>query len=188
MSYPRDQGQRGTPSQPSNYQQHGVLDSSMDSRFKRSDHRVPPQSIIPGTPTPTSSTRVPDRSYAPTRASTVGSTSDFDRNHTGTQQDYGHHARSEDLSHSSSNRYNFVEEPGSLPGPSPPFMTSSRPNTPGSSGQQRQYQASSSGHSEQSDHRLSVTSHSSVHSTSSQSAGKSVVPSSTSAATSVASS
>lgn len=188
MSYPRDQGQRGFP-QASDHQQHSALDLPMDnSRYKRSDQHRPNQLQNIGAPTsapPTSPGRLPDRTFTPTRASTLGSTQDLDRSNMATQQDLGYHAKSEDLNHGgSASDFNYPNGAGSLPGPSPAFMSSSRPNTPPS-----QQQGSTSGHSEHSEHPHSVASHGSAHSESSQSAmSKGIAPSSSSVATTVATS
>lgn len=196
MNYPRDQGQRlGGTSHSSNYQ-HGptISTSTIDkSRFRRSEtsnqqqqrtnHNI--QSTGPYSAPLTSPSRIPDRTRTPTRASTVGSTDNLHRNNMASQSDYGHHTRSEDLNHGASGRNINNNYVGRDPGPSPAFLNSSRPTTPGSSSQQQQqYQASSSGHSEHSERRLSTGSHSSE----SSATGKSAVQSSTSAATSVASS
>jgi hypothetical protein len=198
MNNPRDQGQRlGGTSHSSNYQ-HGTTPLSTSpiekSRFRRfetsnqqqqqrSNHNVQP--IGPYSAPLTGPSRLPDRTHAPTRASTVDST-DYLRNKMASHSDYGHQSRSEDLNHGASTRNNN-NTVGRDPGPSPAFMNSSRPTTPGSSSQQQQqqqYQASSSGHSEHSGRRLSTGSQSSE----SGATGKSAVQSSTSAATSVASS
>jgi hypothetical protein len=191
-----DQGQRlGATSHPSIYQHgSGVRNTSPieNSHFKRPETSNQQQQRVDGSTqfiAPYSATpggTMPDRTHNPTRASTLGSTDNLDRNTVASQPDYGRHARSEDLNHGGSGRNNNNIYGGRDPGPSPAFMNSSRPTTPGSSGhqqqqQQQQYQASSSGHSE---HRLSTTSQSSE----SGATGKSAVPSSTSAATSFASS
>ena len=189
MSYPSDHGQRGSP-QPSEYQQHSAPDGApMDtSRYKRSDQQRPNQLQNVGAPNsapPTGPGYLPERTFTPTRAATLGSKQDLDRSTMTTQQDLGYHAKSEDLNHGSgSNDFKYSNGAGSLPGPSPTFMNSSRPNTPPT-----QQQGSNSGHSEHSNHPQSVTSYGSTHSESSQSAtGKGNDPSSSSVATTVASS
>lgn len=202
MNIPRDQSQRGGPgaaaSQMTNYYQPTAGDqrtqaldlASENTRFARSDQRLHSsstntlQNTGPHSAPPINPAPLPERTNIPTRASTM----DHDRHIKVDQAEYGHHARSDDLNHGSSTRnMSSFNGPGSLPGPSPAFMNSSRPNTPPSSGQQQQnqapqYQGSSSGHSERA-RRLSVASQSSVSSIS-----KTNLTTSSSAATSVASS
>jgi hypothetical protein len=195
MNNPRDQGQRlGGTSHSSTYQ-HGTtplntspIEKSRFRRFETSNQQQQRpnynvQLVGPYSAPLTGPSRLPDRTHAPTRASTVDST-DYLRNKMASHSDYGHQSRSEDLNHGASTRNNNSTV-GRDPGPSPAFMNSSRPTTPGSSSQQQQQsQASSSGHSEHSGRRLSTSSQSSE----SGATGKSAVQSSTSAATSVASS
>jgi hypothetical protein len=191
MNSPRDQGQRLGGISHSSIYQHGTPGSPTEnSRFKRPEISNQQQqqqransniqSLGPYSAPPSGAARMPDRTHTPTRASTIGSTDHLDRTKMASQSDYGHHAQSEDLNHGGSTRNTNNNYGGRDPGPSPAFMNSSRPTTPGSSGQQQQ-QASSSSHSE---HRLSTASRSSD----SDPTNKSVVPSSTSLATSIVSS
>jgi hypothetical protein len=94
-----------------------------------------------------------DRPSLPTRASTLGSASELDHK-SYSDPSLPKYSRSEDLNHSST----FVS-------PSPLFLSTSRPNTPGSSSRDRN-QPSSSDHLGTSSRRLSGASGSS-HSTSS---------------------
>lgn len=172
MSYTRDQTQRAGTSQPSSHQQHLDTTSPSNSRFQRQQQPTSSsaQSSGPYSAPPTSPSHLPDRIYIPTRASTVDSPNDFGRNNNinnnglASHPDYGQNARSEDLNHGNPARLTDRDNgPGSLPTPSPAFMNSSRPTTPGSSSNQHQRsRASSSGHSGESERRLSMTSHSSV--------------------------
>ena len=185
MSYPRDRAQRGPP-QALEYLQHNAFDEAPmdDSRYKKSDQQRPNQLQNVGAPTSTPSTspgRLQDRTL--TRAFTLGSTQDLDRSNISAQQDFGYHAKSEDLNHGDGpSDLKYSNGVGSLPSPSPAFMNSSRPNTPPT-----QQLGSNSGHSEHSNHPHSVVSHSSAHSESSQSAmGKGNDSSASSLATTVA--
>jgi hypothetical protein len=94
-----------------------------------------------------------DRPSLPTRASTLGSASELDHK-SYSDPSLPKYSRSEDLNHSST-----------FTSPSPPFLSTSRPNTPGSSSRDRN-QPSSSEHLGTSSRRLSGASGSS-HSTSS---------------------
>jgi len=96
-----------------------------------------------------------DRPSLPTRASTLGSASELDHN-SYSDPSLPKYSRSEDLNHSSTSTFTS---------PSPPFLSTSRPNTPGSSSRDRN-QPSSSDHLGTSTRRLSGASGSS-HSTSS---------------------
>jgi len=122
-----------------------------------SQFRSPSTSINPARP--------PDRPKVPTRSSTLGS-SEPDRNLS--VNTYIPHSRSEDLNHGSSSSSHPSGFPASSPRPSPAFLTSaggsSRPSTPAAS---QRPKPSSSGHSDNSEHRLSVASFSSAHSGSS---------------------
>ncbi|KAI0057251.1 RhoGAP-domain-containing protein [Artomyces pyxidatus] len=110
--------------------------------------------------------RVPDRPTIPTRASTLGSAQELEHNRFQSEQSSTAHARSEDLNHS-----------GSFAAPSPAFLSPSRPTTPGSSSNNHN-PPSSSGHSDQSGKRLSITSSSSAYSASSTSAPDTRAPAS----------
>jgi len=108
-----------------------------------------------------------DRPPLPTRASTLGSASELDYK-SYSDPSLPKYSRSEDLNHSST----FIS-------PSPPFLSASRPTTPGSSSRDR-YQPSSSEYLGTSSRRLSGASGSS-HSTSSSPAENRPPPSVTSA-------
>lgn len=94
-----------------------------------------------------------DRPSLPTRASTLGSASELDHK-SYSDPSLPKYSRSEDLNHSST-----------FTSPFPPFLSTSRPNTPGSSSRDRNH-PSSSEHLGTSSRRLSGASGSS-HSTSS---------------------
>ncbi|KIJ65689.1 hypothetical protein HYDPIDRAFT_110835 [Hydnomerulius pinastri MD-312] len=81
----------------------------------------------------TSPSRLPDRPHFPTRASTLGSAQDLGRNNLAAKHDLSPHAHSEDLNHGPSGRYDGNGIPGSLPLPSPAFLSGSRPTTPNGS-------------------------------------------------------
>ncbi|KAH7914849.1 hypothetical protein BJ138DRAFT_1123196 [Hygrophoropsis aurantiaca] len=132
---------------------------------------------------PTSSARLPDRPHFPTRASTLGSTQDLGRNNLAAKHDMAAHAHSEDLNHGSSSRYDGNGMPGSLPPPSPAFLSASRPTTPNGSNQSNHLP---SGYSDERGRRNSIVSHSSAHSgsSSSSSPNKAGPMTSTSSATS----
>ncbi|KAL4073028.1 hypothetical protein V8B97DRAFT_1869469 [Scleroderma yunnanense] len=76
----------------------------------------------------TGPSRFPDRPV-PTRASTLGSTHDLGRPNFTAKHDCGAHARSDDLNHSHSTRSDMNGIPGSLPYPSPTFLSSTDPPT-----------------------------------------------------------
>ncbi|KAF9221327.1 RhoGAP-domain-containing protein [Gyrodon lividus] len=117
---------------------------------------------------PTSPSRLPDRPYFPTRASTLGSTQDLTRNNFASKHDLSAHARSDDLNHGPSGRYDANAIPGSLPLPSPAFLSGSRPTTPNSISN---YTSRTPVYEYPSDRprRTSVTSETSLHSSSSSS-------------------
>ncbi|KAG5652622.1 hypothetical protein H0H81_004351 [Sphagnurus paluster] len=129
------------------------------------------------------SSRHPDRPNVPTRAATVHS-SEPDRNLSA--KAYPPHARSEDLSHSSSSSSYPTGVSGSSPMPSPAFLASaggsSRPSTPAGSANHKH--PSSSGHSNALGHRTSVASFSSEHSDSSSQSANGKPPPTTSSSTS----
>ncbi|EGN96591.1 hypothetical protein SERLA73DRAFT_170041 [Serpula lacrymans var. lacrymans S7.3] len=133
----------------------------------RKDQDASNQPSGPFSAPPTNAARIPERPHFPTRASTVSSTHDFGRNNLATKQDFGQHAHSEDLNHGASARFDNASMHGSLQGPSPAFLSASRPTTPGSSSQN--VHPSSSSRSNGSHRRLSGASYSSVHSGSSDS-------------------
>ncbi|KAL4268903.1 RhoGAP-domain-containing protein [Pleurotus pulmonarius] len=123
--------------------------------------------------------RLPERPNLPTRSSTVG-TPDPDRNQNA--DDLVPHARSEDLNHG----YYGAPLPGSSPTQDSNYLSAnsrSRPSTPGSSSN-RNNPSSSSGHSDESDRRLSVTSFSSAQSGSSSQSGGTRAPPTTASSTS----
>jgi hypothetical protein len=122
-----------------------------------------------------SARRMPDRQNLPSRSSTTGSTPDPDR---GAANNLFTQARSEDLSHTSTSPgYSYNNTFGSAPGSSA-ALASSRPTSPGSSGQPS---------NQVSDDRASVTSFSSAHSGSSNHSKSGVLPSNASASASLAS-
>jgi hypothetical protein len=121
--------------------------------------------------------RMPDRQNLPSRSSTTGSTPDPDR---GAANNLYTQARSEDLSHTSiSPGYSYNNTSGSAPGSSA-ALASSRPTSPGSSGQPSNQPVVS-------DDRASVTSFSSAHSGSSNHSRSGVLPSNASTSASLAS-
>ena len=134
--------------------------------------------------TPSSNpSRPPDRPKVPTRSSTLGNSVP---DHNLSVNTYIPQSRSEDLNHGSSSGFHPSAFPGSSPRPSPAFLTSasgsSRPSTPG--GSQRPKHPSSSGHSEELDHRRSVASFSSANSNSSSNSGVGKPPPTTASSTS----
>ncbi|KAF8845141.1 hypothetical protein BDN67DRAFT_977653 [Paxillus ammoniavirescens] len=117
---------------------------------------------------PVSPARLPDRPYFPTRASTLGSAQDLTRNNLAAKHDLSAHAHSEDLNHGPSSRYDSGGIPGSLPLPSPAFISGSRPTTPNSSSNHITRTPVSEYPLERA-RRVSVTSEISIHSNSSDS-------------------
>ncbi|KAI0050970.1 hypothetical protein FA95DRAFT_1454792, partial [Auriscalpium vulgare] len=105
--------------------------------------------------------RPADRPTLPTRASTLGTAQELEHNRYRSDPALSAHAHSEDLNHSGNGTFSPVA-------PTPAFLSPSRPTTPGSSSNHHNA-PSSSGHSDQSGKRLSVTSASSLYSASSQS-------------------
>jgi len=99
------------------------MTSESDSARTRRDNDYPSS---PGSAPFIGSSRFPDRP-APTRASTLGSTHDLGRPNLAAKHDHGAHARSDDLNHSHSNRYDMNGMPGSLPHSSPAFLSSGSP-------------------------------------------------------------
>lgn len=98
----------------------------------QSPHRLSPAHEGPSSlPTP-SFLNGPDRPPLPIRASTLGTANELDHIKSQSDPSLPKHARSEDLSHSST----FVS-------PSPPFASSSRPSTPGSGSNDRNQPSSS---------------------------------------------
>ncbi|KAF9453572.1 hypothetical protein P691DRAFT_800196 [Macrolepiota fuliginosa MF-IS2] len=117
------------------------------------------------TSSPSTTARPPDRPNVPTRSATLG-TPDPDRNLSSNA--WSPQSRSEDLNHSMSSSLLTTSHLTTSPRLSPAFLSSagsSRPSTPGST--QNLKPRSSSGHSDDSDQHLSVTSHVSAHTTSS---------------------
>ncbi|KAH9169848.1 hypothetical protein EDB89DRAFT_2230988 [Lactarius sanguifluus] len=101
-----------------------------------SPHRLSPAHEGPSSlPTP-SFLNGPDRPALPTRASTLGTANEFDYIKSQSDPSLPKHSRSEDFNHSSS-----------FASPSPAFLSSSRPSTPGSGSHDRN-QTSSSEHSD----------------------------------------
>ncbi|KAH8983177.1 hypothetical protein EDB86DRAFT_3106521 [Lactarius hatsudake] len=102
----------------------------------QSPHRLSPAHEGPSSlPTP-SFLNGPDRPALPTRASTLGTANEFDHIKSQSDPSLPKHSQSEDLNHSSS-----------FASPSPAFLSSSRPSTPGSGFHDRN-QTSSSEHSD----------------------------------------
>ncbi|KAH9027776.1 hypothetical protein EDB84DRAFT_1499706 [Lactarius hengduanensis] len=102
----------------------------------QSPHRLSPAHDGPSSlPTP-SFLNGPDRPALPTRASTLGTANEFDHIKSQSDPSLPKHSRSEDLNHSSS-----------FASPSPAFLSSSRPSTPGGGSHDRN-QTSSSEHSD----------------------------------------
>ncbi|KAG6336047.1 hypothetical protein ID866_3046 [Astraeus odoratus] len=102
------------------------------SRLRRDNEPHSLHSISASAPLSAPS-RFPDRPV-PTRASTLGSAHDLARSNLAAKHDYGAHARSEDLNHSNSSRYDMNGMPGSLPHPSPSFLSgNNHPTTPNNS-------------------------------------------------------
>jgi hypothetical protein len=124
----------------------------------------------------------PDRPKLPTRSSTLGNS---EPDHSLSVHSSIPYSRSEDLSHGSSS-FQPSSFTGSSPRPSPAFLTpaggSSRPTTP--AGSQMPQRPSSSGHSDDSEHRQSVASFSSTRSGSSSQSGVGKPPPTTTSATS----
>lgn len=145
----------------SNNQQNGTQVISVESdpsRPQRTQVLAKTQPNGPNSAPPGSSNRLPDRPHFPARSSTIGSL-DLDRHPS--NYDVIPHARSEDLNHTSHGISYPLAISGSSPKPTPASnSSSSRPPTPAAN-------PSSSGHSDSSDHRLSVASFSSAHSGSS---------------------
>ncbi|EMD39064.1 hypothetical protein CERSUDRAFT_112758 [Gelatoporia subvermispora B] len=146
MSGPTDQGRQRSPrpDEPRPSGDHSALaymasdsestyTSDLVSSPTRDDHPLPPAG---------STSNQNERPRYPHRASTVSSPLDLDqRRHKG--DDY-HHARSEDLNHSSSRYMVDVHPPDQLLSRSQTYLTASRPTTPASSSNHNQ--SSSSDH------------------------------------------
>ncbi|KAJ8487930.1 hypothetical protein ONZ45_g14153 [Pleurotus djamor] len=138
------------------------------SRFQTAPNQQRPDARSPYSAPAGTSGRLPERTNVPTRSSTLG-TSDPDRNQLA--NDLVPHAKSEDMNHS-----NYaIPATGSSPRQDNNYLTAnsrSRPSTPAGTSSNRNGPSSSSGHSDESDRRLSMTSFSSAQSgSSSQSAG-----------------
>ncbi|KAH7890757.1 hypothetical protein F5I97DRAFT_1838394 [Phlebopus sp. FC_14] len=122
---------------------------------------------VPGGPIsapPASPSRLPDRPHFPTRASTLSS-HDLGRSNMSTKHDFSVHAHSEDLNHGPSSRYDVNGVTGSLPLPSPAFLSGSRPATPNST--KNTTRTPTSEYPPERPRRTSLVSESSAHSNSS---------------------
>ncbi|KDQ61765.1 hypothetical protein JAAARDRAFT_122743 [Jaapia argillacea MUCL 33604] len=148
-------------------------DHSISPRFNSSSKSQPgPYSAPASNP----SSRIPDRPNVPTRSSTVGSPQELDRDrHVDDSTIY--QSRSDDLNHSG---ISLPDNDMTISGPSPAFLSPSRPTTPGSS--HNHQSMSNSGHSEE-----SHTTHSSLYSASSNGAFGPAQTSTTSTSTSITS-
>lgn len=105
--------------------------SDSDSVRMRRDNEP---NLLHGAPVsapPAAPSRFPDRPV-PTRASTLGSAHDLGRSNLSAKHDFPTHARSDDLNHFHLSRHDLNGMPGSLPHPSPGFLSASRPPTPNS--------------------------------------------------------